>query len=184
MKNVTLTLTLLLSIAAAAGELKGVKMPDTVNVDGKELKLNGMGLRTKAFFKVYVAGLYLETPSADTDKIIGTDTARRVEMSMMRDLGKDKIVNALKEGVEKNNPKEKVDALKDRLDKFTSGIPDLKEGQVLTITYVPSKGTTVAGGGAKEMTVEGKDFADALFLVWLGKSPVDEDLKKGMLGGK
>jgi hypothetical protein len=30
--------------------------------------------------------------------------------------------------------------------------------------------------------VEGKDFADALFSVWLGQSPVDESLKNGMLG--
>ena len=30
----------------------------------------------------------------------------------------------------------------------------------------------------------GKDFADALFQVWLGKNPVDDDLKKGVLGAK
>ncbi|MCM2317339.1 MAG: chalcone isomerase family protein [Thermoanaerobaculia bacterium] len=30
--------------------------------------------------------------------------------------------------------------------------------------------------------MEGKDFADALFAVWLGKYPVDEKLKDGMLG--
>jgi hypothetical protein len=102
---------------------------------------------------------------------------------MLRDLGKDKIVEAIKAGVEKNSG-DKMAALKDRLEKFSNAIPDLKEGQVLSITYTPGKGTAVKGGGGEEMVVEGKDFADALFLVWLGKSPVDEDLKKGMLGGK
>jgi hypothetical protein len=32
--------------------------------------------------------------------------------------------------------------------------------------------------------VEGKDFADALFSVWLGKDPADDDLKAGMLGSE
>ena len=33
----------------------------------------------------------------------------------------------------------------------------------------------------KEITVEGKDFADALFSVWLGDHPVDDELKDEML---
>src|SRR4030095_1621671 len=105
----------------------GVKMPDAQNIGGKDLKLNGMGLRTKALFKVYVAGLYLEAPASDPEKIIAADSVRRVEMSMLRDLGKDKIVSAIKEGIEKNS-KDKMDSLKDRLEKLTSAIPDLKEG--------------------------------------------------------
>jgi hypothetical protein len=181
-KAVALSVSLL-SVAVNAAELKGVQMPDTKKVGDKELKLNGLGLRKKAFFKVYVAGLYLESPTQDPEKIIAADTVRRVDMAMLRDLGKDKIVEAIKEGVEKNS-KDKMGGLKDRLDKFSSAIPDLKEGQVLSITYEPGKGTTVKGAGGQELTVEGKDFADALFLVWLGRSPVDEDLKKGMLGEK
>jgi hypothetical protein len=183
MRTIALSLSLLMSFAAFAGELKGIKMADTMSVGGKDLKLQGMGLRTKAIFKVYVAGLYLEAPSSEPDKIIASDTTRRVEMTMMRDLEKGKITSAINEGIEKNS-KEKMGALKERLDKFSGAVPDLKEGQSLSITYVPGKGTTVKGAGGTEMTVEGKDFADAIFLVWLGKNPVDEDLKKGMLGGK
>src|SRR5688572_9500746 len=44
---------LLIATPAVAKELKGVKMAETVEVDGKQVKLNGMGLRTKAIFKVY-----------------------------------------------------------------------------------------------------------------------------------
>lgn len=31
--------------------------------------------------------------------------------------------------------------------------------------------------------MEGKDFADALFSVWLGANPVQEDLKRALLKG-
>jgi hypothetical protein len=176
-----LSLTLALPAFAKEKEVAGVKFPETVLVEGKELKLNGAGLRTKAIFKVYAAGLYLETPTKDGAQVISSDQIKRVRMSMLRDLEKAKITDAISEGIEKNN-KGAMPALKERLDKLKAAIPDLKKGEELTITYVPSKGTTVQSKGGQEFSLEGKDFADALFGVWLGAKPVDGDLKDGMLG--
>jgi hypothetical protein len=171
----------LVAAPALAKELAGVKMPETMTVEGKELKLNGMGLRTKVVFKVYVAGFYVETPSKDANALITTDQIKRVDMHMLRDLEKGKIVEAIESGFEKNN-KATLPALKERLTKFTAQVPDLKEGQVLTLQYIPGKGTQISGAGKGDVVIEGKDFSDALFSVWLGKNPVDDDLKKGMLG--
>src|SRR5258708_458416 len=98
-----LIVSILVASPCLAAELNGVTMPESVTIDGKELKLNGMGLRTKAFFKVYVAGLYLEAPSPDAEKILAADSARRVEMQMKRDLAKHKITEAIHDGVERNN---------------------------------------------------------------------------------
>lgn len=185
MKATLSVLVLSLALALPAGakekEVSGVKFPETVSVDGKELKFNGAGLRTKAIFKVYAAGLYLETPSQDPAQIISSDQTKRVRLTMLRDLEKTKITDAISDGVQKNN-KAQVAALKQRLDTFNAAIPDLKKGDELTITYVPGKGTRVQSKAGQEITVEGKDFADALFGVWLGKQPVDGDLKDGLLG--
>lgn len=170
----------LIGVSALAGELKGVKMPDEVTVEGKALKLNGMGLRVKFIVNVYVAGLYLENVSKDPAVILKADEGRRVDMKMLRDLDQKTIVEAIRTGFEKNSGSQMA-ALKERLDTFCALIPSLKEGQVLTLTYVPGKGTAVAGAGSATF-IAGKDFADALFSVWLGKSPVDDGLKKGMLG--
>ena len=38
----------------------GVKYDETVTVQGAPLQLNGAGVRYKAVFRVYTAGLYLE----------------------------------------------------------------------------------------------------------------------------
>jgi hypothetical protein len=178
---VVLSLTLALPALAKEKEVAGVKFPETSTVEGKELKLNGAGLRKKFVFKVYAAGLYLENTTQDGAQVISSDQLKVVRMSMLRDLEKEKITEAISEGVEKNN-KAQMPALKARLDSFNAAIPDLKKGDELTITYVPGKGTRVASSGGKEMSVEGKDFADALFGVWLGSNPVDDNLKKGMLG--
>ncbi len=165
-----------------AAELEGVKVPDTVTVGDKTLKLNGQGLRMKFVFKVYVATLYLEQPSSNSADIIKTDQARRVEMAMLRDLDKKQINDAIKEGFEKNSGPS-MPALQERLNKFTEKVTDVKKGATLIIQYVPGKGTSIEGG-KDSYVAEGKDFADALFSVWLGAKPVDDGLKKGMLGGK
>ena len=53
----TLLSLLLVTLPAAAGTLADVTLPDTVDVKGQKLALNGMGLRKKFVVKVYVAGL-------------------------------------------------------------------------------------------------------------------------------
>ncbi len=58
-----------LDVPGRAAELAGATLPDTVSAGDKTLKLNGMGLRKKAMFKVYVGGLYLESPSKDAGAI-------------------------------------------------------------------------------------------------------------------
>jgi hypothetical protein len=169
------------AFTAVAKEVEGVKLPDTATVAGKELKLNGAGVRSFLFLKIYVGALYVESPSKDPAAIIAADSVRRVTMTMLRDMEKEKIADSIRTGFEKNS-KDALPALKDRMEKFIAQMPEkVTKGQVLELIYVPGKGTTVSGQGERTV-VEGKDFADALFSVWLGKHPADDGLKKGMLG--
>ena len=89
-------------LSALAKELAGVTMPDTLSVSGKALTLNGLGLRKKAMFKVYVGGLYLETPSKDAAAILGSNQAKAIRMHFLRDLSKEQLTDAFKEGFEAN----------------------------------------------------------------------------------
>ena len=172
------------SVAApTVRDVYGVQVPESVFSGGHMLFLNGTGLRKKAIFKVYVASLYLEkAPDRDPRSIVDSDQIKRVDMGMLRDLDRGKIVEAVREGFEKNS-RAQMPQLQQRLDRFVEQVPDLKEGQRLTITYLPGQGTTVVvGDGEAKTRIEGKDFADALFRVWLGDEPVDSDLKDRMLG--
>lgn len=173
--------SLLLALPALAGEQAGVKMPDSMQLEGKQLKLNGMGIRKKVVFKVYVAGLYVETPSKDAGAIIEADQVKRVEIQMTRNVDKASFTEAVVKGFEANN-KDRMSALKERLDQLANAIPDLKEGQRISVTYVPGKGTTIEDPAGKALLLPGKDFADGMFRVWLGSSPVDSGLKEGLLG--
>ena len=173
---------LVLSSPALARELAGVTMPDTATVGDKTLKLNGMGLRKKAIFKVYVAGLYVETPSKDGAAIVAADAPRLISMKYLRDVEKAKITEAFQEGFQ-NNAKELAAKQKANIDRMIAAVPDLKDGETMSFAYLPGKGTTLSHNGKDLLTVEGKEFADAVFLLWLGPKPPSDDLKKGLLGG-
>jgi chalcone isomerase-like protein len=174
-------LPLLCFSAAQAAEVSGVKLPDTITVEGKTLKLNGAGLRKKVVFKVYVAGLYLETPSKDAAGIVAADQVKSMRLSILRSLEAKKITEAIREGFEKNS-RAQMPALSPRLDRFDAMFPDVKEGDEIVMTYAPGKGTAVTARGVEKGLIEGKDFGDALFSVWLGPNPVQEDLKAKLLG--
>ena len=45
--------------SAQTVEVEGVKFEPTAQVGGAALQLNGAGVRTRAIFKVYAAGLYV-----------------------------------------------------------------------------------------------------------------------------
>lgn len=173
-------------VAAAAAELEGVSLSNTVTAGGTTLHLNGMGVRVKkvAFIgvKVYVAGLYLVEKSSDPAQILNADAPRQLVMHFLyKEVGKAKLVEAWNEGFEKN-AKDQVGALKARIEKFNGLWPDMKSGDRAVLTYLPGTGVEVEIKGQKVGTIEGKDFADALFSIWLGPNPPNEDLKNGLLG--
>jgi len=70
-------------------EMEGQKFEPTVQVGGQTLMLNGVGLRKRAFFKVYVNGLYVPTKSKDAATLINEKGARRASLRMLRDVGAD-----------------------------------------------------------------------------------------------
>lgn len=168
--------------SAAAGKLAGVALPDSITVEGKTLVLNGMGIRKATIFRVkaYVAGFYLENKSRSADEIIRSEQVKRLDMVLLRDVDRDDIIDVWRKGL-KNNGADMV-PLKPRFDQFAGWMTDLKEHDTLTFFYVPGRGVTVVLKGKVKGTIAGADFANALFSIWFGRDPADDDLKDALLG--
>lgn len=172
----------LLAFPVAAMELAGVTLPDTVTVNGATLTLNGMGVRKKLWIKVYVSGLYLPAPAHQTAAILVADAPRQIVMQFLyKEVDQAKLTEAWRDGFA-NNSAATLPALQARLDTFCAWWPSMKSGESADITYEPGTGTRLEIDGKELGTIPGKDFADALFLVWLGDKPADAGLKSGLLG--
>jgi hypothetical protein len=173
----------LVAATARAARIADVEFPDRITIDGKSLALNGVGLRTKLVFKVYAGALYAEKTSADATTLIRSDQAKRMVLHFIHDaVDRGKLVDAWKEGFEENS-KGSMALLRPSIDKFNSWMDDVKKGDRIEVTYLPGKGTSVSVKGQEKGTIEGKEFADAVFAIWLGQHPAHEGLKKGLLGG-
>ena len=184
-----LSLTLLalvgaLTAAPADTTYNGVKLPGTVDVAGHSLVLNGVALRKKAVFKVYVAGLYLPAKSSDADAVLAADAPRRMVMQFLRDVGKDKMCEAWDEALANNTPNASAQ-LKAEFVTLCGYMEDIKDTQQFVFTYVPGTGTEVSVAGVVKGTIAGTDFADALFKAWIGPKPgPGEGFKKNLMGTK
>jgi len=59
-----------------------------------------------------------------------------------------------------------------------------KEGMAITLDWIPDSGTQVTvAGKSSGKPIEGEDFYRGLLRIWLGEKPVQDDLKKALLGG-
>ena len=180
---------LLAALPASALEVAGVKVAESLPVDGKTLVLNGAGVRTKTIFavKVYVGALYVTQRSTDAAAIVALDAPKVLRLTLLRDVDKDDHALRL--------PRRH----REQLARPVGGAgPEAEAGRDLVPAGVqgeagprrrlrPGQGTTIGVEGGKTITVEGKDFADALFRIWLGPKPTDgglEDLKAALLSGK
>ena len=178
---------LLLPLAAVAAEVAGVKVPDSATVASQELTLNGAGLRKRAFFNVYVAALYLPAKQSAAAQVLSSPGAKRISMTLMRDVTAQQLIEALGNGVRDNHTPAEIEKLKSRietLNRIMTGIGNARSGAVITLDFVPSSGTHVAlNGAAQGAPIAGEDFFQALLKIWIGEDPADSGLKKALLGG-
>jgi len=185
MRKNTIVLAIVLLAAATfnlrADTLAGVTLPDTAQVGGAKLVLNGLGMRKKFVVKVYVAGLYLEQKSSDANAIIKADARKRIVMHFVRGASKDQMANAFEESFRNNAPAASK-SVKADIDRLLAALEPVKEGDQMVFTYVPGTGTTLAINDQEKLIIAAPEFAPVLFSVWLGPKPPNADLKKGMLG--
>lgn len=181
----TIVLACAIGQAASAAEVAGVRVDEQVKVAGKELKLNGAGIRTKFFVKVYVAGLYLTEKKATVEDILKVDGPRRVSITFVRDLSSDAFGDAFMDGLNKNTDDAEKSRLAGQISKFGElfgMVQGVKKGDVLTLDWIPGAGSLVTLNGKKVGEVNSEVAAyNAILRIWLGNKPADEKLKKAMI---
>ena len=171
---------------AAPVDMAGVKIDDTLDLNGSKLQLNGAGVRFKAVFKVYTASLYLGKKCGSTDEVLAAPGAKRMSITMLRDIDANELGKLFTRGVEDNSPKSEIVQLIPgllRMSQVFSDQKNLRAGDTFTIDWVPGKGTVISVKGVPQGDpVKEQAFFNALMRIWLGPSPADYKLKDALLG--
>jgi len=172
--------------AQAAVDVNGIKFEDTNKVGGKELKLNGAGMRTKLVIKVYAAGLYLPEKKSNVADILKLEGPRRVTLVMARDIPAEDLGKAFMDGINENLDKAEKAKIVGQLGKFGemfAAVDDIKKGDVMHMDWIPGTGTVCELNGKRiGEAASDLNFYNAVLRIWLGDKPVDRSLKPALLG--
>lgn len=172
--------------AQAAVDVNGIKFEDTNKVGGKDLKLNGAGMRTKLVIKVYAAGLYLPEKKSNVADILKLEGPRRVTLVMARDIPAEDLGKAFMDGINENLDKAEKAKIVGQLGKFGemfAAVDDIKKGDVMHMDWIPGTGTVCELNGKRiGEAASDLNFYNAVLRIWLGDKPVDRSLKPALLG--
>ena len=190
-------------IAAALVALLGLQQPPAIEEEIVEprtgvhfttrqgdLSLLGVGVRTKSIFrvKVYAIGLYvadaalagplavhkgkLDTPEFYRDLVWG-DFEKQINMRFVRDVTREQVQQNFRESLPQVNPA--------RLDVFASHMIAMRAGQEYVIRWAPGGILETSFGGQPNTPIADKDFAAAVFGIWLRETPIQADIKRDLV---
>lgn len=165
-------------------EVNNVTVPRKIEFLGKTLQLNGAGGRSKMWLEVYVQALYLSQLSQDPQFIIDSETEMAIRIEITSSMvSSNKLTKAMNVGFEKSAGSN-LEELRPRIEQFKKLLSEpITEKDVFVIAYNPLDQTmNVFKNEILKGKIPGYDFKKALFGIWLSDKPVDETLKKHLLG--
>lgn len=187
------SLVLLAFSVATAAFAEDVKEPRTgLTFSAKDgpSSLLGVGVRTRTMLKVkvYAIGLYADdtalagplaahkgktsSPEFYRDLVWG-DFPKHVVMKFTREVSASQIQGAFRETLTTANQA--------RVDQFVGYFGDTKVGQEYVIRWTPGGVLETTVIGAPKPPIADKDFAAAVFSIWLGEKPIQDDLKRDLV---
>lgn len=177
-------LSFFLAFPAMGAEVAGVKLEDQIQPGN--LVLNGAGLRKRLFFQVYAIGLYLPKRTTDAEEAITSSGPKRVAIHMLRNVGAAEFSEALADGIRANHSEAEAKALEPRVQALGAIMAELKEakkGMVIALDFPGREMQLLVDGKPTGSPIAGEDFYRALLRIWLGPQPVQDDVRKALLGG-
>lgn len=188
-RSLAAALAALVVAAAAQAEpvtVSGVKYEESAELRGARLQLNGAGVRYKAVFKVYTAGLYLPKKAATPDEVLAMAGAKRLSITMLREIDSSELGKLFARGMEDNMDKTAFSKLVPgvlRMSQIFSEHKKLDPGDSFMIDWVPGTGAIVTVKGVPQgEPFKEQAFFNALLRIWLGPNPADWKLKDALLG--
>lgn len=175
-----------LAAAAASIDVAGIKYDDALDLRGQKLELNGAGVRYKAVFKVYAAGLYLGKKVSTVEEVLAQPGPKRIAITMLRDIDANELGKLFTKGVEENSPRGELAQLIPGLVRMGQMFADqkqLKTGDTFYVDWLPGAGSQVVVKGVPQgEPIREPAFFNALLRIWLGPAPADWKLKDALLG--
>ena len=177
-------LCILAGSPAAAAELSGVTMPDTVEAAGAHLVLNGMALRTYSILglHIYVAGLYLDHRSSDADQIMASAAPKLLRFTFVRDVGQSAARRSWHESLQ-SSCRAPCQLPQSAVDQFLGGVPAMHADDTSEFLFT-GHALDISLNGHVLGHVDDPLFMRVVLASFIGAHPTVPEVKRALLGGK
>lgn len=163
-----------------------VKYEPTQTLGDTTVQLNGAGVRYKAVFKVYTAGLYLEKKASTPQEVASQRGPKRMSITMLREIDSTELGKLFSRGMEDNMDRAAFSRIVPgvlRMSQIFSDHKKLQAGDQFMIDWIPGTGTVITvKGKVQGEPFKEPEFFNALLGIWLGNLPADFKLKDALLG--
>ena len=171
------------AMPAAATELAGVSLPDSVTVAGRQLVLNGIGLRTYSILgiRIYVAGLYLQQRTSDPVAILRSPGIKLLDFRFLRDVEASDARRSWQQGLQ-DNCRLPCRLPPQEVAQFLAAVPSVRRGDSGTLLFTPGR-LDITFDGRSYGTVTDPLFAQIVLATFIGPAPSSPVLKRALLDG-
>jgi len=156
---------------------KGSCFPSKSITGSAPLPLRAVARFSYYFFKVYDGGLYY--PPGNEEISLGQQPIK-LELVYLRDIEREDLIQPSIDYLKKHLPN-KFDSLAERLATINKEYQSVQAGDRYALEFFPGRGTTLYFNGEKKVNIEGGDFAEAYFGIWLSKNTEAGSFRQNLL---
>ena len=170
--------------AAQAATKAGVTMPDTMQVDGTAVQLNGLGLRSFTMLRIrgYVGGLYLTTKTHDAEEAMSEPGPKALVIDYIRGASLSQVHDLYMDSSRKYCAHHSCsDSQKASFITLLGSIRPVKPGDSSSF-LMSGKGVDVLFDGQPVAHLDDPAFGRVILDSDLGEMPPSMELKNGLLG--
>jgi len=184
---VTVLLFAVLPLASAGGgrDSGGGNFPATIEIkvgdDKVQLARTGSAVRHRGRIKLYAIASYLKqgVKVGSAQELIAADGPKQLHLVMLRFIPAGAMAQAFQSALRQNHPAPAfADELKTVMDLFQKA--SLDRGQHVRLTHIPKVGLRCEREGG-EVLIRNVEFSRAIWEIYLGKTNVEEAVKRGLL---
>ncbi len=171
--------------AAEALVVEGLSLPRRLRVAEAELLLNGAGVRAVAWFKGYVAALYLPERARSAAQVLAQPGTKRLQLRLLVDVPAAEFVKALDRGLRRNTAPEAWAAIApaaESLGQRIKALGTVHKGDVIDLDWIPARGMLMhLNGTLRGAALAVPELYAALLRAFVGDKPYDATLKAALL---
>ncbi len=188
-KIIVLAVSCLFSLSSVclADTLTAVDLEEVITLSpgGPELRLKGAATKSNARQAIYVGGLYLQNDSQSVTDLLSNTGAKRFLIKTNDVVKPESIIRAINLGITVNHTEQELNSLAGAIEEFNRiWKAEVKQGDEVFVDFTASGETQISVNGATKGMIAGELFYQAFLKTWLGDKPLNQDIKKQLMGAQ